>query len=207
MKVRSKTTKPVIFDTGHGGIINGIYQTEGKRSPDWDMGVLYEGAANRWIINDVIKQMDFKEYPYYHISPEHTDVSLTTRCNRANRIYAQDKNVYGISMHFNAGGGTGWEIFTSRGLTKSDYIAHEFIIAFEEMLDIRPRLGGHTFLNKDKEANYQILRDTRCPFILIEGGFMDHPEDYKKLWDPEFHLKLERAITYGIERVNIKYGN
>lgn len=43
-------SKPtIIIDEGHGGLIQGIYQTEGKRSPNFKElgGVLYEGIFNR----------------------------------------------------------------------------------------------------------------------------------------------------------------
>ena len=108
----------VIWDNGHGSTIDGVYQTKGKRSPNWDKGVLYEGVANRWIVQNCIKHMDYARLPYYHISPELEDISLTERVRRANEIYETNKDVYGISVHFNAGGGTGWEIFTSPGETK-----------------------------------------------------------------------------------------
>ena len=35
-----------LLDPGHGGIIDGVYQTAGKRSPKFpDGSVLYEGSA------------------------------------------------------------------------------------------------------------------------------------------------------------------
>lgn len=77
----------VLWDNGHGSTINGHYQTPGKRSPDWEHGVLYEGVANRWIVNKTILSMDYERLPYYHLSPELEDTSLTVRSNRANKIY------------------------------------------------------------------------------------------------------------------------
>ncbi len=45
-----------IFDNGHGGIIDGVYQTAGKRSPLWPDGeILYEGEFNRGIVNRLMK--------------------------------------------------------------------------------------------------------------------------------------------------------
>jgi hypothetical protein len=32
-----------IFDNGHGGVIDGVYQTNGKRSPDWAQGQFTTG--------------------------------------------------------------------------------------------------------------------------------------------------------------------
>ena len=196
----------VIWDAGHSGTINGVYKTPGKRSPKWSKGVLYEGVANRWIVNETIKMMDFEKLPYYHISPEYHNVPLRTREIRANNIYKKNRGVYGVSMHFNAAGGTGWEIFTSHGETLSDYIAHEFIEAYKDLIPLKARLGGNKFLSQDKEANYAILKNTDCPFILIEGGFMDNKKDYEKLWDPEFHTQLATANMIAIRNVNRKYG-
>ena len=43
--------KTIILDAGHGGLINGVYQTKGKRSPIWPDGrQLFEGVFNRQIV-------------------------------------------------------------------------------------------------------------------------------------------------------------
>ncbi|MBK8888006.1 MAG: N-acetylmuramoyl-L-alanine amidase [Saprospiraceae bacterium] len=97
--------RTVILDNGHGGLINGIYQTSGKRSPNWDKGVLFEGMFNRWVVNRIIEKLDRKKIPYYHISPEFTDTTLETRTNRANHIFDQNPDVWILSIHANAGGG------------------------------------------------------------------------------------------------------
>jgi len=201
----SKQLTP-IFDTGHGGVINGMYQTLGKRSPNWHKGVLYEGAANRWIANKVMQRLDYEQLPYYHISPEFEDKSLTVRSNRANKIHRKNRNTYGISVHFNAGGGTGWEIFTSPGETKSDYIADVFIEEFKKDFPMKARLGGTKFLQKDKEAEFSILMRTNCPFILLELGFMDNPVDYEKIWDLRFQELIVDKIVDSIKQVNELYG-
>ena len=195
-----------VLDTGHGGVINGVYQTLGKRSPNWSKGVLYEGAANRWIAAKVMQKLDYDKLPYYHVSPEHEDISLTVRSNRTNKIYKKNKNIYGVSIHFNAGRGTGWEIFTSPGETMSDSIADVFIEEFKAHHPLKARLGGTKFLEKDKEANFSILRRTNCPFILLELGFMDNPSDYEKLWNEDFQDLMADMIVSSVKQVNSKYG-
>jgi N-acetylmuramoyl-L-alanine amidase len=87
-------SKTVILDNGHGGVINNVYQTAGKRSPKWSKGVLLEGMFNRWVVNRIIEQLDRKQIPYYHICPEITDTTLEARKNRANKIYTANKNTY-----------------------------------------------------------------------------------------------------------------
>ena len=45
-----------ILDNGHGGIIDGEYQTPGKRSPKWEDGTqLFEGEFNRAVVKRIIK--------------------------------------------------------------------------------------------------------------------------------------------------------
>ncbi len=184
-----------ILDNGHGGVIDGKYQTPGKRSPNWDCGVLYEGEFNRWIVNGVIDKLKSLNKKYYHVSPELEDISLGERVRRANKFYKESgNNAYLVSIHANAGGGTGWEIFTSIGQTSSDEIAEEFCKAFDTIEDHRGR-KDYSDGDMDKESNFYVLRKTIGPAILIEVGFMDNEVDYKKLWDSSFREIIINKIT------------
>lgn len=190
-----------IFDAGHGGMIGGQYQTPGKRSPNWKNGILYEGAFNRWIVNALMKACDLKGIPYFHISPELSDTPLHTRANRANRIYQDVQNVYVLSIHANAGGGTGFEGFTSRGKTQSDDIGEIFLKAVKKSF---PEIKFRSDLSDgdlDKEAGFKILRSTRCPAFLLECLFMDHKKDYAYLWSEDFHCKLVDCLMMVIEQL------
>ena len=187
-------SKIVILDNGHGGMIGGQYQTPGKRSPNWSKGILYEGAFNRWIVSLIIMQLDQAQVPYYHISPELEDISLAKRVKRANDLHASNKNVYVLSIHANAGGGEGVEGFTSKGDTPSDPIAEDFLCAFEENLKTKMRFDFFDG-DRDKEADYQILKYTRCPAVLLELGFMDFKKDYNLLWSRAYQEKVAKIIA------------
>ena len=189
-----------ILDNGHGGMIKGDYQTAGKRSPNWKFGVLYEGAFNRWVTNLIMRELDYAGVPYYHISPELRDVRLPTRVNRANAIYLQDPNAYVLSIHANAGRGHGMEGFTYFGQTISDAIAEEFLQNLEN--EFSPQGWNFRFDtidgDLDKEDNFAILRDTDCPAVLLELGFMDTLEDYTELWSQEYQQNVACNIAKGI---------
>ena len=115
----------ILLDNGHGSIIDSQYQTSGKRSPIWSDGSqLFEGEFNRAIVNRIVEALTALEIPYVNIAPEYRDVSLKTRMNRANKYSA--RNSFYLSIHSNAGGGKGSEIFTSPGKTKSDKYATIF---------------------------------------------------------------------------------
>lgn len=190
-----------IFDNGHGGIVGGVYKTNGKRSPDWNKGVLYEGAFNRWAVNRLIEKCDREGVEYYHASPESLDVGLRERKDRANAIHYFDTDTYLISIHANLGGGQGIEGFTSPGETKSDEIAEMFLKNLENDLPdqkMRFDLGDK---DRDKEQRFYLLTKTICPAFLLECGFMDHPKDYEKLWDEGYLTKIVNSLFKTIQEL------
>ena len=191
-----------IFDNGHGGMIGGIYQTPGKRSPNWECGVLYEGMFNRWVINRVIEKMDRAGLPYFHVSPELNDVGLAERVSRANAIWNLNRSAYLLSVHANAGGGTGIEGFTSVGETKSDPIADAFLEDLEKRVSkvIRMRFDWSD-RDRDKESNFYVIHKTVCPAVLLECGFMDNPGDYQLLWSCEYLTDIVDSLFETIQRL------
>lgn len=177
-----------ILMPGHGGVIGGIYQTAGKRSPKWHSGILYEGMFNRWVINRLREKLDRNAIPYFDAVTEDTDISLKKRVNRINNIYSKHKEVYVLEIHANAGGGEGIEGYTSRGITKSDKIAEMFLNDLEESGINNMRFDLFDG-DKDKEAGFYTLVYTKCPAFLLECGFMDQKNDYNNLWN-ESYLSL-----------------
>jgi len=193
--------RTVILDAGHGGMIGGTYQTAGKRSPKWSKGVLYEGMFNRWVVNRVIEALDRENIPYYHISPELKDTSLSARANRADAIYAKDKNVWVLSVHANAGGGEGVEGFTTKGVTKSDGLGEIVLRNLETDLADQKMRFDTSDGDRDKESNFYILRMPKCPAFLLECGFMDNKADYANLWDEEYLNKLVKSLVKSIKQI------
>ena len=185
-----------ILDNGHGGLINGIYQTAGKRSPNWDRGVLYEGEFNRAIVNGVTAKLSNMCKPYYHACPELLDISLGERVRRSNDFYKKSgQKAYLLSIHANAGGGNGWEIFTSPGQTESDPIAEQFAVDFRNNFPTHPGRYDMRDGDMDKEENFYLLTQTIGPAALLEVGFMDNMIDYKKLWDEGFRARVVDSIV------------
>jgi len=186
----------VLLDNGHGGIINGEYQTPGKRSPVWSDGSqLFEGEFNRAVVNRIIESLSNLNIPYINIVPELTDISLSERIKRANSIDAD--NVFYVSVHANAGGGKGFEVFTSKGETRSDKIATIFGEEFKQTFPTKRLRADYSDGDLDKEANFAVIRKTHMPAVLTENFFMDNEEECKELLMTkegrdkiaEFHVK------------------
>ncbi len=169
----------VLLDNGHGSLINGEYTTPGKRK-DWqDKGIIYEGEFNRAIVNGIIEQLTFLKIPYVNIAPEYWDVRLETRVKRANK-YPTNSSFY-VSIHSNAGGGDGSEIFTSPGDTKSDKIATVFGEEFQREFPDRRLRADFSDGDLDKERRFYVLTRTKMPAILTENFFMDNFEEFRDI--------------------------
>ncbi len=184
-----------LFDPGHGGVIDGQPQTAGKRSPVWpDGSQLFEGEFNRAIVSNLIDLCKNNNIDYYNIVDEKEDISREERINRANKQFENDKRCIYLSIHANAGGGKGWEIYTSRGETKSDKIASVFFQKFkEEFPQIRMR-SDTSDGDPDKEAQFDVLVKTRMPAVLTENFFMDNFEECKNyLMNEEGRKRIAKA--------------
>jgi len=49
-----------------------------------------------------------------------------------------------------------------------------------------------------KTANYAVLRETKCPAVLIELGFINNPREERRLTDVSFMHDAVEAIVEGI---------
>ncbi|MDQ7916317.1 N-acetylmuramoyl-L-alanine amidase [Mesonia sp. MT50] len=186
----------VLLDNGHGGLINGVYQTPGKRK-QWNEGIIYEGEFNRAIVNGIIEELTRLQIPYINIAPEYWDVRLVTRVKRAN-AYAHLPCFY-LSVHANAGGGEGAEIFTYYRQTKSDAIATVFGEEFKKEFPSEKLRTDYSDGDLDKEASFYVLRKTMMPAILTENFFMDNWREFSEILNtPQGRKKI---IDYHIKSI------
>lgn len=196
----------ILLDFGHG------VNTPGKRSPiTADGRQLMEFESNRRIGHIVARKLDKKGISNEIIVHELFDVKLSQRVARVNHIALRHgvKNCLLLSLHSNAGGGTGFEFFTSPGKTMSDEYAEIFC---EEAAELGfPVRTDTTDGDKDKEANFTMITDTLCPAILVENLFMDTDKDLEFLLSEDGPEKIAdyivkaivRCIDYHLEVMNL----
>lgn len=162
-----------LLDNGHGGMVNGQYVTAGKRSPVWDDGrQLFEGVFNRQVVRRIAELCRNAGIKCTILVPEEADISLGERVRRANAIASKEHSVF-VSVHSNAGGGTGWEVFTTPGLTKSDAVATAFFNSARKFLPTYKMRTDFSDGDPDQESNFYVIKQTSCPAILTENLFMD----------------------------------
>lgn len=177
----------VVFDAGHAKT------TPGKRTP---------AGEREWTFNNVVVLAAIAELQRYanveilrvDDPSGNTDVPLNTRTARANSW----QGALYVSVHHNANTGrwgtwTGVETFvytTSTNNSGSMKLARE----------VHPRLVKAMGL-KDrgiKKANFAVIRQTKMPAILTEGGYMDSTIDIKKMRNNAVLRNAGVAIAQGI---------
>lgn len=195
----------ILFDNGHGE------NTPGKRSPD---GVFREYLFNRDIAQKAERELRKRGYECERIVRESIDVPLEERVRRVNEVCAKygTKNVVVVSIHVNAAGnGSRWMdargvcIFTSKGRTKSDELADIYIEEADKNFIGHKIRKDYSDGDADWEANYYILKHTKCPAVLIENFFMDNREDLAYLQSSEGKKAIVKTIVDAVIRYADKY--
>jgi N-acetylmuramoyl-L-alanine amidase len=113
-------------------------------------------------------------------------VGLAERCRIAN---VNRVDLF-VSIHVNAGGGTGVEVFIVGVGGRAEVCAKKVLPHLVKDCGFRNR--------GVKVNNFQVLRDTAMPAILTENGFIDHSSDVSKLTNPVFIQTIAEAHAKGI---------
>lgn len=196
----------IILDAGHGGVDkNGNYTSyPNKMYKYFDGVVAYEGKLNRGIVSHLgtcLKQHNDLNVVYTVHPDDPRDISLSHRVRVANS-FKPSQTIF-VSIHCNASpnhNASGFEIFTTKGVTKSDTLAEKIADMVEPLYESVGLNLRYDFSDgdKDKEVDFYVLRKTECPAVLIEAGFMDYRKDFNLLKDPLFQGNLASRIYTGI---------
>ena len=180
--------KLVAISDGHG------METAGKRTPLLPNGMVMRenefNSAVKRLLDAELKRCGFDTLL---VAEGSFDVALTTRTNLANNAGA---DIY-VSIHANAFDGVfndsdpkGVETFHYPGSVEGKRLAesiHKYLIQ------------GTSQTNRGvKSANFQEIRETNMPTVLIEAGFMDNLEEAMLLLDDNFRKEVAKEIAMGV---------
>ena len=179
----------ICLDYGHGA------STAGKRSPDC---TLLEYEFNRDVGRRLKAILERHNVKVIETVEDDTDLALSSRCGVAN-FYECD---YFVSIHANADkeywtSANGWEIHIIAKGGKAEELAKK-IHKYSQELGLKDR--------GIKVSNFQVLRDTDMPAVLIEHGFYTNKEECEKLKSDSFRQKCAECDAKGIlEQLGIEY--
>jgi len=181
-----------VLDPGHGGMVDGVYQTKGKQYHYPGGPSIYEGVVNRVVAGIVARALSANNISCVITVTGPEDMPLKKRVAISNEI---DNSVF-VSIHCNAGGGTGYEVYHCPGSAKGRALATTMAkYAASELPELKQR--------GIKAKAYYVLKHTKGPAVLIENAFMDtlKPDCMMLLRQPQrFAGAIVRAIMEIEER-------
>lgn len=174
----------VIIDNGHG------VNTPGKCSPDKS---IYEYSYTRIIASLLIPKLKEKGITAIRLTPEETDIPLSTRVSRVNKLCKEygPQNCCVISIHLDAAPPNDGKWHSARGFSvrvaknassRSKKLA-KFLYEQAEAFNLK----GNRSVPPEKYwvQNLAICRDTNCAAVLTENLFQDNKDDVAFLLSEE----------------------
>jgi|SRR5699024_3366611 len=174
------------LDVGHGGS---------------DSGATGNGLLEKNLTLQISKKINslLKDYENITVKMSRTTdktLSLKQRTDEANKWGADLL----LSIHINAGGGTGFESFIYNGTVNSNTSKYRDTIHNEIMKQLKSvRDRGK------KRANFHMLRETKMIAILTENMFIDTKNDSDQLKKQSFINQIAQGHVNGIVKLfNLK---
>ena len=174
--------KVLVLDAGHG------LNTSGKQTMNGSKGVIKEWTMNSNVCNKI--QAILKDYDVtIHRTDDttgKTDISLSERVKRCNNY---NPHLF-VSIHHNAGGGVGTEVYWhTKGTAEDKKVAN--ILA--------PKLASKCGMRNRgvKQASFTVL-GCKPTAILVEGGFMDTVADYEIITSDKGQQAYAEAVAESI---------
>lgn len=174
----------VVLDPGHQAAIDTGAQGNGLKEQNLTLAIciqLKPLLEYNGITTILTRDGDYVNGPHSTL-----DESLQTRVAISDR---ENADLF-VSVHINAGGGTGTEVLIMGLGGRAEVAANKVL----------PHLvqAGEWANRGVRVQNIYVLKNTACPAILTESGFIDSASDSAKLKDPAFIHALAVAHAKGI---------
>ncbi|HXT12461.1 MAG TPA: N-acetylmuramoyl-L-alanine amidase [Candidatus Angelobacter sp.] len=199
---RGIDVKTICLDPGHGG-----------KDPGNRAGSHEEQKYTLLLAQEVAAELKAQHIKVYFTRTTDTYVDLSTRTEIARR---HDADLF-VSLHFNSteegrNDVKGTEVYcltpagatstNARGEGDTRWVAgnrhdeRNMLLAYEMQKSYVKNLNVED--RGVKRARFQVLREATMPAILIESGFMSHPSESRKIYDPAYRKRMAHAIVEGI---------
>lgn len=172
------------LDPGHGGS---------------DPGAVGNGLKEKEVVLDLAKIIVrlLRAYPKAQVK-----LSRSRDETKSLKARTREANVWGadlyLSLHCNAFNGEvrGYEDYVYHRLPQQAKAATYRNILHKQLVTASglPDRG-------EKKANFHVLRETTMPAILMENGFIDHPEDAKLLKQDLWREKIAQAYVEALSEI------
>ena len=197
----NRSIPTVVIDAGHGGR---------------DSGATNNGLREKDLTLDTAFRLE------RHLRDAGFAVVLTRRDDRFLELFDraeianQIRRALFVSLHFNdntTASGDGVETFYAQQKAAFSEDGWSFAGLFEGAAEGPPLDQGEAFARSvqasmvtrlgvtdrgAKPRQLAVVRLTRCPAVLVEGGFLNNPKEARKLADADYRESLAAAIAEGV---------
>jgi N-acetylmuramoyl-L-alanine amidase len=177
----------IMIDAGHGGADYGTYSTTKQRTHE-----KFLTLSTVMMLTEHLKKMGFRT-----LLTRSTDkfVDLNERVQLAHK---QGAKLF-VSVHYNSAPketAHGMEVFyyqskDAKRTSLSKRLAEDVLNATIKETKAKSRGVKH--------GNFLVIRETKIPAILIEGGFLTNTAELHNLRDPVYLNRIARGIARGID--------
>jgi N-acetylmuramoyl-L-alanine amidase len=187
--VPPKALKPlIIVDPGHGGEDQGTLSI---------LKPVYQEKFLTLITSKLLKEyLEKMGYQVKMTRSEDVFIPLSMRAKIANDTSAA---VF-VSVHYNSAPSPeahGIEIFYYRSDTDFTRTNASQDLAKQVLLEIIPLSQAKS--RGVKNGNFAVIRETKMPAILVEGGFLTNKDELEKIKDPQYLKTIAWGIAKGID--------
>jgi N-acetylmuramoyl-L-alanine amidase len=169
--------RTVVIDPGHGGDDGGA--TEGR---------VFEKHLNFDVARRLEIQLQRRGYKTILTRTRDEFISLSQRSNIANKT----RDSIFVSIHFNSAYRT-----SAYGIETFYYTYDGYQLASRVHSSVCRKLRPED--RGVKKAAYSVLRNTKCPAILVEGGFLSNSKERDRCLQPWYRQALAESIAVGID--------
>jgi N-acetylmuramoyl-L-alanine amidase len=185
----AKPSKPlegklIVLDPGHGG---------------YDLGARMFSVDEKSLAlsTALLTKKHLQEKGYRVILTRSRDVFISLEKRAA--IANETKGILFVSIHFNAANNPiakGVEVFYNLSQDKIR-AGNSKKLAAKVLENIVKKTSSEN--RGVKEGKFFVIRETKMPSILVEAGFMTHPDELHLLKDVNYRDKIAKGIAEGVD--------
>ena len=179
----------IVIDPGHGGKDQG---THSETPPCYEEKVLALDTA--YLVEYYLQRMGYRTLL---LRGEDRFIELQTRARIANDLHAK----LFVSVHFNSAENAtaqGIEVYYYNSDKAKDRTKASKLLAKcvhdEVLIESKAKSRGV------REGNFAVIRETKMPAILVEGGFLTNERERSCILDNTYRHKLALGIADGIDK-------
>ncbi|HPE84708.1 MAG: N-acetylmuramoyl-L-alanine amidase [Chlamydiia bacterium] len=174
----------VVIDAGHGG---------------FDLGACHASCEEKdlALTTSLLLKRYLNEKGYRVILTRNRDVFIPLKERAAMANEAKSKLF--VSIHYNAAQSTNAEGIEVYYFNKGDHLRIESSkkLASDVLSKLLHRTGAPS--RGIKHGNFLVIRETKMPAILIEGGFITSPKERAILKSRDYQEEIAQAVAEGID--------